>query len=462
MAIPVILRGDTASKISIVIEGELDSANDKIILALDEIRREIDNPLSGKKIDITLSAIETTGLTLGTHKIYVFVKNATGEIRSLPWVKVKVTDSPSEVYDVLVRINAANLDVENATAEDTLGGVKEKMNKILSFLRGTACVAISLLFLCGAKVEDKTLNDIPGSDKVVTNVDLSGLATSDDIEAATNALMTADGMTETPPFKYTGYMHNGVKWQFNGRANHASTANRLINTKSGGVENASLNFAIVQESEEMFYTSPNRLKFKGAPANEQNENIVAYLSDFSTNNTAMVDTVTNVTKQTFGNLETKVDDAKSTATNALDKADTAKATADEAKSFADNAMLNAVNANHISDYALQAAYGAQETANTAVSMISETNETFSTAVLAVGLNIDTNSVAALNDIAETFGGFPIEGTATTVGGLLAALAAAVAWLKKNKADKSELVAMKKELEIKKDENGLYYYNVEVK
>ena len=61
-----------------------------------------------------------------------------------------------------------------------------------------------------------------------------------------------------------------------------------------------------------------------------------------------------------------------------------------------------------------------------------TNPAFSNAVLAVGLNIDTNSVAVLNDIAETFGGFPIEGTATTVGGLLAALAAAVAWLKKNK------------------------------
>ena len=67
-----------------------------------------------------------------------------------------------------------------------------------------------------------------------------------------------------------------------------------------------------------------------------------------------------------------------------------------------------------------------------------TNPTFSNAVLSVGLNIDTNSVAVLNEIAETFGGFPIGGTATTVGGLLAALAAAIAWLKKNKADKTEL------------------------
>ena len=65
-------------------------------------------------------------------------------------------------------------------------------------------------------------------------------------------------------------------------------------------------------------------------------------------------------------------------------------------------------------------------------VIAASNQTFSNAVLAVGLNIDTNSVAVLNEIAETFGGFPIEGAATTVGGLLAALAAAVAWMKKNK------------------------------
>ena len=72
--------------------------------------------------------------------------------------------------------------------------------------------------------------------------------------------------------------------------------------------------------------------------------------------------------------------------------------------------------------------------------ISATDPTFSNAVLAVGLNIDTNSVAVLNDIAKTFGGFPLGAgeTATTVGGLLAALAAAVAWLKRNKVQTLKL------------------------
>lgn len=73
--------------------------------------------------------------------------------------------------------------------------------------------------------------------------------------------------------------------------------------------------------------------------------------------------------------------------------------------------------------------------------ISATNPTFSNEVLAVGLNIDTNSVAVLNEIAATFGGFPLGAgeTATTVGGLLAALAAASAWLKKTKVGSFESV-----------------------
>ena len=70
--------------------------------------------------------------------------------------------------------------------------------------------------------------------------------------------------------------------------------------------------------------------------------------------------------------------------------------------------------------------------------ISATNQTFSNEVLKVGLNIATNSVTTLQAAADTFSGFPIKGTATTVGVILAALAAAVAWLNKNKADKSEL------------------------
>ena len=64
--------------------------------------------------------------------------------------------------------------------------------------------------------------------------------------------------------------------------------------------------------------------------------------------------------------------------------------------------------------------------------ISATNPTFSDAVLAV--QISTNDFAALYELKEAFSDLPIDPVTggISVGGLLAALAAAAAWLKKNK------------------------------
>ena len=69
--------------------------------------------------------------------------------------------------------------------------------------------------------------------------------------------------------------------------------------------------------------------------------------------------------------------------------------------------------------------------------IANTNPTFSNAVLSVGLGIDTNTVAAINALVEAGDELPIGGAAT-VGGLLLALAAAVAALKRTKADAAAL------------------------
>lgn len=69
--------------------------------------------------------------------------------------------------------------------------------------------------------------------------------------------------------------------------------------------------------------------------------------------------------------------------------------------------------------------------------IANTNPAFSNAVLSVGLGIDTNTVAAINALVEAGDDLPIGG-ATSVGALLLALAAAVAALKRTKADASAL------------------------
>ena len=66
--------------------------------------------------------------------------------------------------------------------------------------------------------------------------------------------------------------------------------------------------------------------------------------------------------------------------------------------------------------------------------ISPTEPAFSNAVLAVGLGIDTNTVAAINELVDSTHSLPVTG-ATSVGALLLALAAAIAALKRGKADK---------------------------
>lgn len=94
-------------------------------------------------------------------------------------------------------------------------------------------------------------------------------------------------------------------------------------------------------------------------------------------------------------------------------------------------------------FALESSVAAAATAatnytDTAIgAAIAPANPTFSNAVLSVGLGIDTNTVAAINALVEEGEELPIGGAAT-VGGLLLALAAAVAALKRTKADASAL------------------------
>ena len=70
-------------------------------------------------------------------------------------------------------------------------------------------------------------------------------------------------------------------------------------------------------------------------------------------------------------------------------------------------------------------------------VVSPSDPTFSNAVLSVGLNIDTNTVAAINALVESGDDLPIGG-ATTVGAILLAIAAAIAVLKRRVDDKASV------------------------
>lgn len=328
MAIPIIQRGDTSREITLALTEGYEYGGCTLEVEFYGVERSFTGLEAGATIELSYTADETADMPLGTGRVLLSIRNAAGMVRQLPWAKIKVTDAPSEVYAAQITIDPATLDVEDATAGDSLGAVKKKLNAVLAFLRGVAVLAVCALPCFGAEVAPlyTTPNDIPG-----------------DAPLMTNAAEYVDAVVDAKADKASVYTTSEV-------------------------------------------------------------------------------------------------DAKVAAVGSK---------ADEAYSAAEQ-MVNAVNSlsgtvgSHIRDTdnphkvtaAQVGAYTRAEVDSKIESAVLPTDPTFSNAVLSVGLNIDTDSVAVLNEIASTFGGFPIEGTATTVGGLLAALAAAVAWLRKNKADKA--------------------------
>ena len=95
-----------------------------------------------------------------------------------------------------------------------------------------------------------------------------------------------------------------------------------------------------------------------------------------------------------------------------------------------SADMALTNSTDIAALASRLSQVSQSATNYTDASISPTSPAFSNAVLSVGLGIDTNTVAAINELVDSAHDLPVSG-ATSVGALLLALAAAIAALKKN-------------------------------
>lgn len=390
MAIPIIQRGDTSREITLSLAEGYEYGGSTLEVEFNGVERSFTGLEAGATIELSYTADETADMPLGTGRVLLSIRNAAGMVRQLPWAKIKVTDAPGEVYAAAITIDPATLDVEDATAGDSLGAVKKKLNAVLAFLRGAAgCALLAALPCFGAEVAPlyATPNDMPGDAPLMTN---AAEYVDAKVSAATNGLATAADLGGYLPLsggRVTGSLtvdapQGGLtvkSWIYcrqivsEGEIAFADDGSGTVGIVGGG---GSLEF----------FSSSNLLNPKGSVLTPDGSKV-------------MTETLTN---EKLNGYATKAD--------VVLKADASSVyTKSEVDEKVENAML-------------------------------PTNQTFSNAVLAVGLNIDTNSVAVLNEIASTFGGFPIEGTATTVGGLLAALAAAVAWLRRNKADKATTLA----------------------
>lgn len=189
---PVILRGDTARGITLSPAPGYDYGGCTLEVELNGARRSFDGLAAGEGVTLDLTADETARMPLGAGRVHMRLRNDAGEVLSLPWAKVKVTDAPGEVRAAAITIDPATLDVEDATAGDSLGDVKGKLNAVLAFLRGAAgCAILAALPCMGLDVAPlyTTPNDMPGDSPLMTN---AAEYVDAKVSAATNGLATAE------------------------------------------------------------------------------------------------------------------------------------------------------------------------------------------------------------------------------------------------------------------------------
>lgn len=218
MAIPVILKGETPKPIPLALKEGYNYSGCCLHVEFCGLQDTFINLEAGGRVDLRYTAEQTAVLPLGTSKVMLSLENANGEVRFMPWAKIKVTDSPADLYDGVITIDPATLDVDDLTAGDSLGTVKSRLNAVMAFLRGLKVLAVCALpFFALADVEPQyaTMNDIPGDASIMTNTEAyveakMGLIPAPDFSTNNAALVETIEATAPAPGDYANVSNKAV------------------------------------------------------------------------------------------------------------------------------------------------------------------------------------------------------------------------------------------------------------
>lgn len=184
MAMPVILKGDTSARISFVLTDNFSYEGYSLRVDFYHVSYVIYDLEAGSTVSVQYSAEDTSRFPLGTGLMTLTLENEEGVRRTLPVERVKVTDAPAEVYDGAIIIDPGVAKVEDLPERFTDNDVRSKINQILSFFR--RCAAFCLLGIMSygfvaASVLTAPKGEIYNDSPVVTNVNLEGLAKTDEV-----------------------------------------------------------------------------------------------------------------------------------------------------------------------------------------------------------------------------------------------------------------------------------------
>lgn len=221
MAIPVILKGDTTATIYLSLADGYDYSDCWLDVEFCGVVTTRELPQAGSIVELHFTADETARFPLGTSKVFFTLRNSSGDKKTLPWAKIKVTDAPEEVASPVISIDPATLGDIDMNAADSLGDVKRKLNQLLSVLRGGALCLVSAL--CLPVLADigptTTLNDIPGNTTISNLVASSGAAVAggggisdEDVASITNKMTVYVDAQDALKRDKTDYLAQGSYW----------------------------------------------------------------------------------------------------------------------------------------------------------------------------------------------------------------------------------------------------------